>query len=160
MWGSVPTGRLLERGIRPSLSVNSETGVSGDMFIQMRSAFDVEKAIINSKFESRREGANLVARDVLDFATVQGAKAVGMENRIGSLRVGKQADILVLRQNDLNLFPPNGPVGAVVVNAHPGNIDMIFVNGTMVKRNGRLLVADVDKAKRLVEESRAHLLAN
>ena len=160
MWGSVPTGRLLERGVRPSLSVDSETGVSGDMFIQMRTAFDVEKAIINSKFEPRKEGATLRAHDVLDFATVQGAKAVGMENRIGSLRVGKQADILVLRQNDLNLFPSNDPLGAVVVSAHPGNIDMTFVNGKMVKRNGQLLVADVEKAKRAVEESRAYLLAN
>jgi len=88
--------------------------------------------------------ATLTLRDVLEFGTLAGAHATGMAHKIGSLSPGKQADLLLVRATDLNLAPVCDPVGAVVLAAHAGNIDSVFVAGRAVKRHGRLLGHDLD----------------
>jgi cytosine/adenosine deaminase-related metal-dependent hydrolase len=67
--------------------------------------------------------------DVLRMATVEGAAAAGMADRVGSLGVGKHADLVVLRANDINLVGTHDPVAAVVTAAHPGNVEKVFVGG-------------------------------
>lgn len=143
------TVELLAAGIVPSLSVDSEIGAASDMFTQMRLALAAHRA--------RRAEPPVTARDVLGWATLQGARATGLERRTGSLTVGKDADILLLRATDLNLYPASAPADAVVLAAHAGNVDTVLVAGTVVKRGGRLL-ADVPRAQRLAKDSLDRLI--
>jgi len=158
------TGRLLAAGIRPSLSIDVCTSTGGHMFGLMRTALGAERALENARLEAAggtlTEGAEipLTARDMLEFATLQGARACGLEDRIGSLTPGKQADIMLVRTDDLGMLPLNNPAGALVYNAHPGLVDTVLVAGQIVKRHGHLLSTDVARVRRLAEQTRDHVL--
>jgi 5-methylthioadenosine/S-adenosylhomocysteine deaminase len=79
------------------------------------------------------------AAEVLRMATLDGARALGLGDRVGSLRPGKAADIVLLRTDTLNMVAAHDPIAAVVTAAHPGNVDTVLVAGKIVKRDGRLL---------------------
>src|SRR5437588_1211709 len=84
-------------------------------------------------------GPRLTAAEVLQMSTVDDAAALGLAGRIGSLRPGKQADIVLLDLGALNLLTAErDPIGAVVAAAHPGNVDTVLVAGRVVKRGGLL----------------------
>ena len=156
-FGVPATGRLVAQGVRPSLSVDSEMAASGDMFAEMRAALGMERAIRNNALQDRPAPGAITARDVLSFATLEGARAVGLEAEIGSLTTGKSADLLLVPAGALNLAPIGDPIGALVLGGHAGNIEAVFVEGTPVKWGGKLLSADVSKALRLMERSREYL---
>ncbi len=145
-----------------SLSVDVETNVPGDMFTQMRAAFQCQRALVNQRalYGGSFEDENLLTvRDVLEFATIEGARTVGLAHKTGSLTPGKEADIILLRADRLNVVPLNDPIGAVVVGADTGNVDSVFIAGRAMKRNGRLLNADLDRARGLAVESRDYVVA-
>src|SRR5688500_20063085 len=88
--GMPPIQKFLDRGLKPSLSVDVETNVPSDMFNQMRSVLALQRA--------RAAGAApITARDVLAYATIEGARANGLDAKVGSLTPGKRADIIMLR---------------------------------------------------------------
>lgn len=136
--GDIPLDRMLALGLRPSLSGDTETKCSGDMFTQMRMLFGYHRSWMGGGHSALADVPPLRVRDVLEFATVEGARAVGMSDRIGSLTPGKQADIVLVRAEDLNLGPITDPVSALVLAAHEGNVDTVLVAGHIVKRHGRL----------------------
>lgn len=139
-YGDVPVDRLLEVGIRPSLSSDTETKGAGDMFTQMRLLLSLYRAQkTNGHSRTRNTPEMLTTREVLEMATIVGAQANGMAHLVGSLTPGKRADLILIRASDLNLFPVTDPVAAVVVAAHPGNVDSVMVNGRFVKRDGKML---------------------
>ncbi|MBC7803385.1 MAG: amidohydrolase family protein, partial [Candidatus Parcubacteria bacterium] len=80
----------------------------------------------------------VLAREALAWATVGGARALQLEDRIGTLKAGKKADLILLRATDLNLFPVHDPA-YVIEQAHAGNVDMVMIDGVIRKRGGRLL---------------------
>jgi cytosine/adenosine deaminase-related metal-dependent hydrolase len=90
----------------------------------------------------------LTTRDVLRYATIDGARAAGLSEITGSLTPGKRADIIVLRTDRPNIAPVNDPIGAVVWGMDTSNIDWVFVGGTSVVENGEL-TADVQRATAL-----------
>lgn len=158
--GLPPTQRFLDRGLRPSLSVDVETNVPGDMFTQMRSVISLQHALL---FDQKLAGQEVTAtalnaRDVLEFATIEGARANGLEQKTGSLTPGKDADVIMLRADDVNIVPVNDPIGAVVWGMDTSNVDSVFVAGKALKRSGRL-TGDVDRARRLAVESRDYVVA-
>jgi cytosine/adenosine deaminase-related metal-dependent hydrolase len=158
--GDIPIDRLLAAGIRPSLSGDTETMCSGDMFSQMRHTLGYYRSWMgggHSKVKNAPE--TLRMRDVLEFATIEGAKANGLDHKVGSLTPGKQADLIMIRMEDINLAPVSDPVGSVVLAAHPGNVDSVFVAGRAVKRSGRLLGADLARIRQLAESSQQFLLS-
>jgi cytosine/adenosine deaminase-related metal-dependent hydrolase len=159
--GIPPTQRFLDRGLRPSLSVDVETNVPGDMFTQMRSVIALQHALI---FDQRLSGKEnlppfLTARDVLEFATIEGARANGLADKVGTLTPGKEADIITLRTDQVNIVPVNDPIGAVVWGMDTSNVDSVFVAGKALKRNGQLLNIDLDRARRLAVEARDYVVA-
>ena len=95
-----------------------------------------------------------MSRDVLEFATIQGARACGLEALIGSLTPGKEADIVLLDTDSLNLMPLNNPHGVVVECAHAGNVDTVMVAGEIVKRDKRLLGLDLPRGRARVDAAR------
>ncbi|GAC1317315.1 MAG: amidohydrolase family protein [Collimonas sp.] len=157
--GDIPFDRLLKVGIKPSLSGDTETKCSGDMFTQMRHAFAYYRSWMGGN-HSRIENApaTISLRDVLEFATLAGARANGLEHKVGSLTPGKQADIILIRGDDLNLTPVSDPVGAVVLAAHPGNVDTVFVAGRAVKRHGSMLHLDLDALRQRALQSQQYIL--
>jgi 5-methylthioadenosine/S-adenosylhomocysteine deaminase len=158
-FGLPATGRLLAQGVRPSLSVDSEMSVGGDMFCEMRAVLGMERAILLNGLQPRPAGAGITARDVLGFATREGARTVGLLDRIGSLTPGKAADIILIDRNALNLAPMGDPVDALVLGGHAGNVVGVLVAGNVVKWNGRLVAADARRALDLLERSREYLHA-
>jgi cytosine/adenosine deaminase-related metal-dependent hydrolase len=143
--GMVPIQRCLDRGLRPSLSIDVETNVPNDMFTQMRSVIALQHALL---FEKKLAGegnvpAPLTTRDLIEFATVEGARANGLADKTGSLTPGKEADIILLRTDKPNIFPINDPIGAVVWGMDTSNVDSVFVAGKALKRNGQLLGVDL-----------------
>jgi 5-methylthioadenosine/S-adenosylhomocysteine deaminase len=152
--GMPPIQKFLDRGLSPSLSVDVETNVPNDMFNQMRSVFALQRV------EAAPEGKSpLSTRDVLSCATTEGARANGLEAKVGSLTPGKQADLILLRTDRMNVTPLNDPVTAVVSGMDTGNVDTVMVAGRLLKRHGELLHVDWEAVKRTAAESRDHVVA-
>jgi 5-methylthioadenosine/S-adenosylhomocysteine deaminase len=159
--GWPPVMKAVEYGLRPSLSIDVVTTVPGDMFTEMRSAFGSERARVNAECWKANVDIPenmLTARDMLEFATINGAHVAGLEDRTGSLTPGKRADVVLLDARMLNLAPVIDPVTAVVLGADVSNVDTVIVDGVPRKRGGRLL-ADVDAARAGVEAARDYLLS-
>src|SRR3990170_2641619 len=157
--GPPPTGRLLARGIRPTLSVDVVSSVPGEMFTQMRTALVYERIGAHTDPPDEAFAPTLTHRDVLEFATIEGARACALEDKVGSLAPGKQADIVLLKVHAINTAPMVDPLGTIVVFADTSNIDSVFVAGRAVKRNGRLVDADLVKTFQKLDESRNHILS-
>jgi cytosine/adenosine deaminase-related metal-dependent hydrolase len=158
--GMPPIPRCLDRGLRPSLSVDFETTMSGDLFAQMRSVLTLQRSLIN---ERRLNGdqelpAVLTSRDVMSFATIEGARAIGMENKVGTLTPGKEADVIMLRTDRINVLPINDPIGVVVRGMDSSNVDSVFIAGTARKRRGQLVDVDLNRVQRLAYESRDYVV--
>lgn len=131
--------RVTQLGGLPSIGVNSEAIVSGEMFREMQSALLFAR---HAGHRAREAGVQLdpvSSRTGLKWATIAGAKAFGLDDRIGTLTPGKKADIVLLRAGDLNLVPVHSPLYSVVEQAHGGNVDTVFIDGVPRKRAGRLL---------------------
>jgi cytosine/adenosine deaminase-related metal-dependent hydrolase len=152
------TGRLLDAGIRPSLSIDVCCSNGGHMFGTMRATIGTERGFDNEQARDRGEASvpelELTCRDVLEFATIEGARACGLDDRIGSLTPGKRAHVIVVRADGFGMTPLNNPVGAFVYNAHPGLVETILVDGRVVKRDGKLVGVDDARVRRLAIESR------
>ncbi len=97
--------------------------------------------------------------DVLEFATLAGARANGLDHKVGSLTPGKQADLILIRSDDLNLAPVTNAVGAVVLAAHPGNVDSVYVAGKAVKKGGIMVGPDLSDLRSRASASQARVLA-
>lgn len=155
------TGRALAHGIVSSLSVDVPVTVGGDMFSVMRCALATERALVNEESIRRVEMVErltISSADVLRMATLDGARSCGLGERVGSIAPGKEADIVMIRADDLNLAPLNQPVGAIVVMAHAGNVDSVLVAGEFVKRAGKMLSVDTASVLARATASRDSLL--
>ncbi|AEI82830.1 5-methylthioadenosine/S-adenosylhomocysteine deaminase MtaD (plasmid) [Cupriavidus necator N-1] len=156
------TRRLLDVGLAPTLGVDIVTSNSGHLFQVMRTVLLVERAWAHHHADQAGEVVQRLpidTSDVLAFATLNGARALGMADRIGSLTPGKDADIAMIRADNLEMAPLNNPVGAVVLAGHPGLVDSVWVAGKAVKRHGKLVNVDVPRLIGELERSRDHVLA-
>src|SRR5581483_1537115 len=109
---------------------------------------------------SEEEPKLLSSRDVLEFATIEGARVCGLESRTGSLTPGKQADVVLISGDDTNTYPVIDPVSTVVLQADTRNVETVFVAGRALKRDGALVDADLRRARDLAAASLEHLLAH
>jgi 5-methylthioadenosine/S-adenosylhomocysteine deaminase len=157
--GPPPTGRLLERGVRPSLSVDVVSSVPGEMFTQMRTALVAERIRSHTDTPDEAFAPTLTHRDVLEFATIDGARAIALDEKVGSLTPGKQADIVLLKTNAINTSPMLDPTATIVTFADTSNVDSVFVAGRARKRHGQLVDTDLEGVFRKLEESRNHILS-
>ncbi|MFI7501571.1 amidohydrolase family protein [Streptomyces sp. NPDC049687] len=148
-------------GVRPGLSIDVEVALASDMFTQMRALHAIQRMrAVNAVYGTEQEPSRIGVHDVLDFATLQGARTNGLADVTGSITVGKQADLLVVRAEDINNMPLNDAVGTVVLGSDTRNIDTVFVAGQVRKWNGLLLDVDLDALRGEVTASRDHILAN
>jgi 5-methylthioadenosine/S-adenosylhomocysteine deaminase len=153
-------GRALAHGMKPTLGCDIVSLNGGDMFAQMRIGLQFERAMQNDPvIQSGAMPATLPlgVRDALRWATVNGAEALGLGSRIGSLAPGKQADAILVGGEMLNMVPRPEPVGSVVVQANASNVDTVLVGGRVVKRGGALIGVDAARIRRVAEESRERI---
>ncbi len=151
--GLPPVQKFLDRGLAPSLSIDVETNVPSDMFNQMRSALALQRAVATAQGKGQ-----VTARDVLRWATMEGAKANGLDSYVGSLTPGKRADITMLRTDRLNVTPLNDPYAAVVTGMDTSNVDTVMINGRLMKQHGKVLHVDWPAVMRMVEDSRRYVI--
>jgi cytosine/adenosine deaminase-related metal-dependent hydrolase/ribose/xylose/arabinose/galactoside ABC-type transport system permease subunit len=151
--GMPPIQKFLDRGLRPSLSVDVETNVPADMFNQMRSVLALQRGRAAAAGKSP-----ISARDVLGYATIEGARANGLDAKVGSLTPGKLADLIMLRTDRLNVTPLNDPTTAVVVGMDTGNVDTVIISGRVMKRGGSLLHVDWPALRRQTTVSRDYVI--
>lgn len=158
--GSPPMQRFIDRGIRPGLGVDDEHIVPGDLFAQMRAAISLQHG---HHFDLKLAGKGalpnlLTTREVIRYATVDGARAIGLDGVTGSLEPGKQADIVVLRTDRPNIHPINDPIGAVVWGMDSSNVDWVIAGGRVLVRNGAL-EADVGGFRAAAVESQRRVVS-
>jgi cytosine/adenosine deaminase-related metal-dependent hydrolase len=161
--GTPPTAKALRHGLRPSLSIDVVTTVPGDMFTQMRFLFAQARLLEHEAAfaaGNEQEPALLSSREVLEFATIEGARVCGLDDRTGSLTPGKQADVVLLRCDETNTYPVVDPVSTVVLQADTRNVDTVWVAGDALKRAGRLEGADLRAARDRAETSLEFLLGH
>jgi cytosine/adenosine deaminase-related metal-dependent hydrolase len=153
--------RALAHGMRPSLSCDVMSSNSGDMFSQMRLGLQFERCMRNDAFNAENrmpDRLDLTVRDALGWATANGAHAMGLEGRIGSLTPGKQADIIVIGGSRLNMTPMADRVGCLVAQANASNVEHVLVAGRFVKRDGALIGIDLDAARELARSASEEVL--
>ncbi|WP_327592713.1 amidohydrolase family protein [Streptomyces chartreusis] len=143
------TGRALAAGLRPTLSIDDVPSAGGDMFSTMRTAFAVQRGL----------DGGLRSRDLLAFTTIDAATSCGLASRTGSITPGKDADIILLRTDDLTVFPVNDPAATVVSAGHPGLVDTVLVAGRVVKRDGALVDVDLTTLRARLLASRDRIAA-
>ncbi len=161
-FGDPLTGVLRDLGALITIGADVEPAVACDMFTAMRTTLNVQRNIDNKARLARGEPlpdtASIACREALEWVTVNGARMSRMSDRIGTLAPGKQADLVVLRATDSNLFPVHDPIGAVVRQAGFGNVETVLVGGRIVKRDGRLLFPGLAEKRETLLRSATRIL--
>jgi cytosine/adenosine deaminase-related metal-dependent hydrolase len=137
--------RVLAQGGLAGLGIDIVSNQSADMFTQMRLALQVQRALENESLAKKGimpRTIRLSTRKILEMATIGGARAIGLDNVMGSITPGKWADLILIRTDTVNMVPINDPVGAVVLSANAGDIDTVLVAGEILKRKGELVGVD------------------
>jgi 5-methylthioadenosine/S-adenosylhomocysteine deaminase len=151
--GNPATGRVLELGGTPSFGIDLESNISGDMFSVVRFGLQLERGMYTDARSrpTKNMPEHLKTRVALEWATIGNARALGMEDRIGSLTPGKQADIILTRGTDINTCPVHDPVQTLVFMATPFNVDTVLIAGEVKKRDGKLVYPEALLREKLSE---------
>ncbi len=170
--GMPPIIKMQGLGMEPSLSSDVETNMTACFFTQMRSAMTMQRMIVNQQILAQGDFTNYPAtwptpapgtpkllnvRDVLRFATINGAKHLRLDGKTGSLKPGKEADIIILDGTHLNVTPVNHVPGAVVQMMDRTNVETVIVAGKVRKWKGRLLDVDLPRLRNQLEDSRDYI---
>lgn len=134
--GIAPVKRMLEEGISISLGADGAACNNRlDMFTEMRTAALLQKALHGPE--------TLPAKRALRMATIDGARALGLESEIGSLEVGKRADVIVVRVDSLHSTPhPSDLASAVTYSSQSSDVETVIVDGQLLMRDRKLLTVD------------------
>jgi cytosine/adenosine deaminase-related metal-dependent hydrolase len=145
--GAPPINQHVAAGVSVSLSLDTTAiSAAADVFQAMRIAVGLESI-------AARDATALTPRRVLEMTTIDGARALGLEDVVGSLSIGKRADLIMIRTDQLNMAPVRDPAIAVVHSAQPNNVDTVMIDGRILKRNGKLTTVDVPTVIAEAEDS-------
>jgi cytosine/adenosine deaminase-related metal-dependent hydrolase len=158
--GTPATQEALDNGVRPSLSSDHAVTLTSDMFTNMRATF------INQRYFVLQRGRNgeqnlpplLTCRDLLEFATIEAARCAGVDSKCGTLTPGKDADIVMLRADRIDVWPLNNAPGAVVNLMTPGHVENVFIAGKAKKWRGNLVGVDLPRVLKTMQEARDGLM--
>jgi 5-methylthioadenosine/S-adenosylhomocysteine deaminase len=150
------TEQLLAMGSAPSLGTDTETVSPGEVLIAARIALAHQRGLAHERaFQQTGLGAEttpLTVKQALSWATVQGARALGLADRVGRIAPRMQADLVVIDSRALNLWPPHDPVAAAL-HAHAGNVEAVMIAGVWRKRDHVLIDSGVHEVKEALQES-------
>ena len=150
-FGLPPTTSFLDAGIPVGLSVDTvELVGNADMFAIMKTTQGLANGSAGSEFK-------LSARRVLELATIDGARSMGIADKVGSLKVGKRADLIMVSTRAANLGVFGDPAVMLVTAAQPANVDTVMVDGRILKRSGKLTHLNIDQIAKEAGEANAAL---
>jgi 5-methylthioadenosine/S-adenosylhomocysteine deaminase len=153
---------LREHDIPVSLSMDTSVWWSGDLFSAMRTTLGADRS--REHFEAHAHGdtitqLHLRAEQVVDWATRGGSKALGLDDKVGSLAPGKKADVVLIKNDDSPvMFPILNPYGHVAFQAQRGDVHTVVINGRIVKRDHKLVGVDLPAARRKIEATVEYLI--
>ncbi|MEV6845522.1 amidohydrolase family protein [Actinoplanes sp. NPDC051411] len=159
--GYPPTWQLRKHGIPVSLSMDTSVWWSADLFAAMRATLSADRSREHMEAHGKQETVtnhHLRAENVVEFATRGGARAIGRDDKLGALTPGRQADIVLIK-NDASpaMFPILNPYGHIVYQANRADVHTVMVGGNVVKRDGKLVGTDLAAARAKVEATVDHL---
>ena len=145
--GIAPVQAMLDAGLRVGLGTDGpSSGNTLDLFSQMKMVAYFHKTALKNR-------AAFPTREIVRLATIGGAEALGMADKIGSLEPGKQADITLIETDSVNMFPIFDPYAVLVYSAQPHNVRDVFIAGEPVVTDKKLVRADLhDLRSRLNSE--------
>lgn len=155
--GYPPTWKLREFGIPVSISMDTSVWFSGDLFTALRTTVGADRS--REHLEAHAAGNTVTqlhmrSEEAVFWATQGGANAIGMGDKLGSIEVGKKADVILIKNDDSpSMFPILNPYGHVVMQAQRGDVHTVVVNGNVVKHEHRLVDVDLSKAKNDVADT-------
>jgi 5-methylthioadenosine/S-adenosylhomocysteine deaminase len=142
----IQMSELLAHNIQTSLSVDHVAGLNCDFFNQMR--------VLHWNHQKRvGDKVPLTTRRIVELATIEGARDLGLSDRVGSLTPGKRADLIMIRATDSNIAPMTEPTHALVFTAQPANVDTVVVDGRVLVRGGKLTALDEARIGRQAGEA-------
>jgi 5-methylthioadenosine/S-adenosylhomocysteine deaminase len=150
--GIAPVAKLLDRHISVSLGADGAACNNRlDMFTEMRTAALLQKALHGPEV--------LPAIRVLRMATIDGARALGLDSEIGSLGAGKRADVAIVRMTGLHATPVAELISALVYSAQPSDVDTVIIDGELVLRDGKLVTIDESETVKTANSEAKELVA-
>lgn len=147
-------------GMDVGLGMDTVIMVGGDMFGPMRMMQQIQRyrKYAPSPTPQPYEVQELTDIDILQAATIGGARALGIDDRVGSVAPGKQADLQLVDARELQMLPLNNAAATIVHHAHVGTIESVWVAGRQVKKNGTLTHVDVSEVAKQLVASRDNIL--
>jgi cytosine/adenosine deaminase-related metal-dependent hydrolase len=138
-FGLPQTANVLAAGIPVGLSVDTvELTGNADMFGIMKFIQNIENGKSENEFK-------LTARRVLELGTIEGARSMGIADKVGSLKAGKRAELIMVSTRDVNLGVFGDPAHMLVTAAQPSNVDTVVVDGRILKRGGKLTAMNTNQ---------------
>jgi cytosine/adenosine deaminase-related metal-dependent hydrolase len=138
-YGFTKISEFLDAGVPLGVSVDT-TALSGDANL-----FGILKMVRNIENAKAHDEFKMTARRVLELGTIDGARSMGIDNSVGSLKPGKRADVIMIATNQLNMGVFTDPTHMLVESTQPENVDTVIVDGRILKRNGKLTSIDTDQ---------------
>jgi 5-methylthioadenosine/S-adenosylhomocysteine deaminase len=138
-YGFTKISEFLDAGIPVGISIDT-TALSGDanLFESLKMVRNIENARSHDEFK-------MSARRALELGTIDGAGSLGMDDRVGSLKPGKRADVIMISTDQLNMGVFTDPAHMVVESTQPQNVDTVIVDGRILKRGGKLTTLSADQ---------------
>ncbi len=152
--------QAIDHGLTPALGIDLDTAFGSDLFGEMHALFGQQRSAMRyRRFRGEANVPKPISVDaVLEAATVNGARAAGLEREIGTLTPGKQADLIMVRTQGVAVFPVTNAIGTIVQAVERSDVDTVMVAGEIRKRAGQLVGVDVAKLTAEVTASRDYLL--
>jgi cytosine/adenosine deaminase-related metal-dependent hydrolase len=146
----------LDNGVRPSLSSDHAVTLSSDFFTLMRATAVAQRYFVLQRGRGGEQNLPplLTCRELLEFATIEGARCANLDSKVGRLTPSKEADLLVLRADRIDVWPLNNAPGAVVNLMNPVHVEGVFIAGKVKKWRGALVGIDEQRVRRSMEEAR------
>jgi cytosine/adenosine deaminase-related metal-dependent hydrolase len=151
---------VLDVGLQPSLSSDHAVTLSSDMFSMMRMTGVVQRYGVYEREKNNPQNAPklLTCREILEFGTINGARCANVDGKVGTLAPGKEADLLVLKADSIDVWPLNNAYGAVVNLMSPAHVEAVFIGGQVKKWRGNLVGMDMPRVLRSMEDARDGVL--
>jgi 5-methylthioadenosine/S-adenosylhomocysteine deaminase len=152
--------QAVDHGLTPAIGIDLDTAFGSDLFGEMHALFGHQRSAMRyRRFRGEADVPGPISVEaVLRAATVNGARAAGLESEIGTLTPGKQADIIMIRTDGVAVFPVTNAIGTIVQAVERSDVDTVMVGGTFRKRAGRLVGVDAARLQAEVNASRDYLL--
>jgi cytosine/adenosine deaminase-related metal-dependent hydrolase len=151
---------VLDVGLQPSLSSDHAVTLTSDMFSMMRMTGVVQRyGVFQREVNGDKNAPKLLTcRELLEFATINGARTMNADSKVGTLVPGKEADLLMLKADSIDIWPLNNAYGSVVGLMGPSHVEAVFIAGQVKKWRGSLVGVDMPKVLANMQEARDGVL--